>query len=53
MRLATDGELTIVPEDASHTYRPGEWYEVRAGTTHAEHPGPTGATAVLGTKPAD
>jgi quercetin dioxygenase-like cupin family protein len=53
MGMVTDGELTIVQEEASHTYRPGEWYEVPAGTTHAEHSGPTGATAVLGTKPAD
>ena len=52
MGMVTDGELTIVLEDASHTYRPGEWYEVPAGTTHAEHSGPAGATALLGTKPA-
>jgi len=52
MGMVTDGELTIVLEDASLTYRPGEWYEVLAGTTHAEHSGPVGATAVLGTKPA-
>lgn len=50
MGMVTGGELTIVLEDGSQTYRLGEWYDVPAGTVHAEHSGPTGATALLGTR---
>lgn len=52
MGIVTEGELTLVYDDRRETFAVGEWYEVPAGTRHAEHTGPAATTAFLGTKSA-
>ncbi len=44
------GELTMMLESGSTTYRPGDWYENVAGTLHTEQFGPEGATVLLAMK---
>jgi quercetin dioxygenase-like cupin family protein len=50
MGIVTAGELTLVYEDRRETFAVGEWYEVPAGTPHAEHTGEAATSALLGTK---
>lgn len=52
MGMVIVGELTIVYDDRRETFGSGDWYEVPAGTRHAEHTGDAATTAFLGTKPA-
>lgn len=50
MLLVTSGELTLDYEGGPVTYRPGDWCEVVAGTSHCERTGAGGATALAGRK---
>jgi mannose-6-phosphate isomerase-like protein (cupin superfamily) len=50
MWLVLSGELTMMLEGASTTYRPGDWCENVAGTLHTERMGPEGVTVLLARK---
>ncbi len=50
MWLVLSGELTMMLESGSMTYRPGDWYENPAGTLHTERIGPEGVTVLLARK---
>lgn len=50
MVMVTSGQLTMGYETGPVTYGPGDWCEVVAGTLHAEHSGPEGATALAARK---
>lgn len=52
MGMVVAGELTLVYEDRRERFGVGEWYEVPAGTPHAEHTGDAATTAFLGTRTA-
>ncbi len=44
------GEFTLVTEDGSATYRPGDVRKVPSGTLHSEQTGANGATVLIGKK---
>ncbi len=48
--LVHSGEITLVTEDGSVTYQPGETCKLAAGTLHSEHIGANGATLLIGRK---
>lgn len=47
MAFVLSGEITLVLEDGSTTYGPGDWCELAAGTMHTERYGRDGATILL------
>jgi quercetin dioxygenase-like cupin family protein len=48
--LMLAGELTVMSEGQSRTYRTGETFEMAAGCLHSEQYGPEGATLLIGRK---
>lgn len=50
MLLVTEGEFRLVLEDGTHTFAPGDWCELEAGTLHTEKTGPDGAKTLLATR---
>jgi quercetin dioxygenase-like cupin family protein len=46
--LVLDGEITLVANGVSRTYRAGEIFEMAAGCEHAEQYGPAGARNLVG-----
>jgi len=46
--LVLEGELTLVANGESRTYRAGEIFEMAAGCEHAEQFGPAGARNLVG-----
>ena len=48
--LILSGEFTLVLEDGSTTYRPGEWCELSAGVLHTENTGAEGAKFIFAKK---
>lgn len=50
MWLVLSGELTMILEGGSTTYRPGDWYENVAGTLHTERIGPDGVSVLMARK---
>lgn len=50
MVMVAEGEFTIGYEDGDVTYRPGEFYELPAGTLHVERTGEAAAVILAGRK---
>lgn len=50
MWLVLSGEVTMMLENASTTYGPGDWYENPAGTLHTERIGPDGVSVLMAKK---
>jgi len=48
--FVSSGEFTLVTEDGSVSYQPGEVCKVPSGTLHSEQAGAAGATVLLGKK---
>lgn len=46
--LVLEGEMTLVSDGASRTYRAGEVFEMAAGREHSERYGPEGARTLVG-----
>lgn len=47
-----EGELTLVDEKGTQTLRPGDFFEIPAGTTHTAEWGPSGCRFIVGIKEA-
>ena len=52
MLLVIGGQFTLVFEDGTTDFRPGEVYELAANVMHNESAGPTGAKVILGKRAA-
>ncbi len=50
MLLVVSGEFTLVQNDASTTYQPGDVCELAAGVEHTERTGAEGARVLIGKK---
>ncbi len=50
MWLVLSGEIEMVLESGSTTFRPGDWYENVAGTLHTERFGPEGVAVLMARK---
>ncbi len=48
--LVLSGELTLVTENRSVTYHPGDTCTLAAGTLHSEQTGASGAAGLVGKK---
>lgn len=48
MVMISEGEFTIGYEDDDTVYRPGDVYELPAGTLHVERTGDVGAVILAG-----
>ena len=46
--LVVSGEMTLVRENGTHTYRSGDVFEVASGTVHEERAGPQGVRYIAG-----
>ena len=50
--LIMEGAMTIAHGGGSHTYRPGEVFELAAGVRHSEQVGPEGVVYLAGRRAA-
>ena len=48
--MVSEGEFAIGYEDGDKIYRPGDFYELPAGTLHVERTGDVGAVILAGRK---
>ena len=50
LSLVLGGEFTMIDENGSTIYAPGDWCENPAGTLHTEQIGPNGVIALVSKK---